>query len=151
MAATVGFNPRARGGRDIYGSTGIVIASSFNPRARGGRDRPLTKYDSVTWLFQSTRPRGARLSLLLMSLGTLCFNPRARGGRDKIQGDLEQQKKQFQSTRPRGARLYNPAEYAIIKLFQSTRPRGARPPRNNNKRWILAGFNPRARGGRDSG
>jgi len=54
----------------------------FNPRARAGRD--LYSSNSIVWyaVFQSTRPRGARR--LQVSGGDTggCFNPRARAGRD---------------------------------------------------------------------
>ncbi len=35
----VGFNPRARGGRDGTTRALTLVIASFNPRARGGRDR----------------------------------------------------------------------------------------------------------------
>jgi len=96
---------------------------SFNPRARAGRD---LFFPIITgfFLFQSTRPRGARPVILIiiwsefvsihapargatridsLILSSARFNPRARAGRDiimlfEIIGYL------FQSTRPRGAR-----------------------------------------------
>ncbi len=43
------------------------VASSFNPRARGGRDCRVACSQSRPQLFQSTRPRGARLMV--------CFPP----------------------------------------------------------------------------
>ena len=122
-------------------------------------------------MFQSTRPRGARLP----SLSACAY----RG--------------KFQSTRPRGARpvfwhshsrayrvsihapargatsgksymgangrvsIHAPARGATeavserqrLSEFQSTRPRGARPTRVSTSRNPM-GFNPRARAGRDS-
>ncbi len=96
----------------------------FNPRAHGGRDAvdaPL----SIMLVFQSTRPRGARLCLgvqggqMTVSIHAPtggatnnyrysdrnnCFNPRAHGGRD-----------------------LNTSRLCGLNLFQSTRPRGARP------------------------
>ena len=77
------FNPRARGGRDSWLRTSCDLGvSCFNPRARGGRDvfchvRPLTSF-----LFQSTRPRGARPGQPGRPRAGRRFNPRARGGRD---------------------------------------------------------------------
>ena len=57
-----GFNPRARVGRDMQYSLEFIVMSSFNPRARVGRD-PSSPYRMLTAiLFQSTRPRGARLT-----------------------------------------------------------------------------------------
>ena len=100
-------------------------------------------------LFQSTRPRGARLvadraireyckvSIHAPAWGAtirskrlqtmrMCFNPRARVGRDRIAA----------------IRLGGLAE------FQSTRPRGARQKPVALYKWLLS-FNPRARVGRD--
>ena len=56
-------------------------------------------------MFQSTRPRGARLTTSAKMFLSLVF----------------------QSTRPRGARLSNRSSTVCLSLFQSTRPRGARP------------------------
>ena len=53
--------------------------------------------------FQSTRPRGARPTVVFMPVFFSCFNPRARGGRD-FQELLKFAGYKFQSTRPRGAR-----------------------------------------------
>ena len=101
--------------------------SRFNPRAREGRDPRLCHFGASLFVFQSTRPRGARpwslppvvdgphvsihapargatAPVAFLMPSTSCFNPRAREGRDG-RGDV---------SRPRGI------------LFQSTRPRGAR-------------------------
>ena len=151
QAADVGFNPRAREGRDgraeragidrrydvsihapARGATRKLAAAHqrprcFNPRAREGRDARM-------W-------RGARRRE--------SFNPRAREGRDTQQTLQEVRARVsihapargatallfsiasscgFQSTRPRGARRYNILTTIINEMFQSTRPRGARPP-----------------------
>ena len=77
-------------------------------------------------MFQSTRPRGARLGKTLGPGSAYVF----------------------QSTCPRGARhaaKYRPDGYP---RFQSTRPRGARLGRFNYGEESLR-FNPRARAGRD--
>ena len=56
----------------------------FNPRAREGRDDKKTLHIAVKSIqFQSTRPRGARLLYDSTADSLLCFNPRAREGRDK--------------------------------------------------------------------
>ncbi len=123
-------------------------------------------------MFQSTRPRGARLYKLL-TLATKrarfnprarggrdgiareqmafqeSFNPRARGGRDYLSFGRDPGPQGFQSTRPRGARR-RPRQWGYrSSLFQSTRPRGARPS-SLKPVGYGTGFNPRARGGRDS-
>jgi len=78
---------------------GITYSRSrFNPRA-------LIEQVYRWVVFQSTRPRGARLT--------------------KYSKRKDQYK--FQSTRPRGARLYIITFCFICYMFQSTRPRGARP------------------------
>ena len=121
-------------------------------------------------LFQSTRPRGARLEphrayhggdrfnpraragrdprYLIALLHGHSFNPRARAGRDRGNYDPADTNGQFQSTRPRGARPGTVGAGGTVDAFQSTRPRGARqhlPPDVT----LCYGFNPRARAGRD--
>ena len=78
----IGFNPRARVGRDRNAVSSVQFQDRFNPRARVGRDLPRFRPRSPLMLFQSTRPRGARLGD-----SAIFFNTQ-----------------EFQSTRPRGAR-----------------------------------------------
>ena len=101
-------------------------------------------------MFQSTRPRGARL--MLSAYWTLArgFNPRARVGRDSWSVFICSVAFCFN---PR-ARVGRDA-YALIwanssSEFQSTRPRGARLLLQLYKNPIQQSFNPRARVGRDS-
>ena len=100
----ISFNPRARVGRDIFSPSVSTGTPSFNPRARVGRDSSAIEHGTIRFLFQSTRPRGAR---------------RSWGGRW-----IDVQR--FQSTRPRGARHIYKGCCGVEILFQSTRPRGAR-------------------------
>ncbi len=82
-AVRAGFNPRARAGRDLFFMSTVSRDSCFNPRARAGRDAcGPCRCAPYSWMFQSTRPRGARLK--------------------RAQERIEQLR--FQSTRPRGAR-----------------------------------------------
>ena len=73
---------RPRGARHQrwFSRTGVL---GFNPRARVGRDTQRFDNGAINGRFQSTRPRGARPS---MSTATRkekrSFNPRARVGRD---------------------------------------------------------------------
>ena len=55
----------------------------FNPRAREGRDSVAPTTPVYLRLFQSTRPRGARLPATNGWMVVTCFNPRAREGRDR--------------------------------------------------------------------
>ena len=166
------FNPRAHGGRDMYGERNMPMMPGFNPRAHGGRDPATCGVTDNVLTFQSTRPRGARQFVRSVLA--------AHGG--------------FQSTRPRGARhppvgmagfpqgvsIHAPTGGAtphplLSQLgmqvsihaptggateaspmdmydsgFQSTRPRGARPALLPLPAPLFC-FNPRAHGGRDGG
>ena len=78
-------------------------------------------------LFQSPRPRGARLAGRRGRCGVRCFNSRAREGRDSQMTTRLSGTSSFQSTRPRGARRPCAAPHGFCRMwFQSTRPRGAR-------------------------
>ncbi len=59
------------------------ILISFNPRARVGRDKIKKAMVKQYGKFQSTRPRGARLTEHRQVSEEAGFNPRARVGRDK--------------------------------------------------------------------
>ena len=113
---------RPRGAR-LLARKPAIKHTSFNPRAHAGRDgqggrssdggrvsiHAPTRGATTVWLllpphlFQSTRPRGARLPLWCQCIGFDGFNPRAHAGRDQTHC-LMNLTKPFQSTRPRGAR-----------------------------------------------
>ncbi len=120
-------------------------------------------------VFQSTRPRGARLQLQDYNTGDQCFNPRARVGRDFLRKMSLTASCSF-NPRARVGRdlsgvavqapcvvsIHAPAWGATIPIdvsnfyrrFQSTRPRGARHLHSVNHDAVDC-FNPRARVGRD--
>ncbi len=99
------FNPRARVGRDFSAHSWSAGFWSFNPRARVGRDTPnVGQVPEKVGMFQSTRPRGARLTASPLPRRYPRFNPRARVGRDAMAAALLGEIVPFQSTRPRGAR-----------------------------------------------
>ena len=81
--------------------------SGFNPRSREGNDwlRALV-IDTNISTFQSTFPRGERLSRIRRGSRVWSFNPRSREGNDGIQGDSTSSGRMFQSTFPRGERPY---------------------------------------------
>ena len=64
----VSFNPRARMGRDETQLNAMIRALRFNPRARMGRDFNELSCICTILLFQPTRPHGARLSVLQLSV-----------------------------------------------------------------------------------
>jgi len=120
-----GFNPRAHAGRDNGLGVSAGLSRRFNPRAHAGRDfaqaasadRGVVSIHAPTrgataiaglllpvFLFQSTRPRGARRQYATPDITDKSFNPRAHAGRDLRQGIRTGEGNVFQSTRPRGAR-----------------------------------------------
>ena len=149
QAESLRFNPRARGGRDGSALPAEPGRAGFNPRARGGRDAQELRVLVRAEKFQSTRPRGARLSLSRYPHTDLCFNPRARGGRDVL---VVHHSKPFTVVSIHapagGATSAGMITTSILLMFQSTRPRGARLCPCTS-RLLLSRFNPRARGGRD--
>ena len=146
------FNPRARAGRDeildsydvehchvsihapARGATEhwtslkrMLPSVSIHAPARGATYCP-TDHVAMLYMFQSTRPRGARRAGRMdSSYSVTGFNPRARAGRDPVEQlyshgnmvsihapargatsmaiDISSRDNVFQSTRPRGARL----------------------------------------------
>ena len=99
----------------------------FNPRTRVGCDNATNATTTITATFQSTHPRGVRLSVYMQGLSRmwfqsthprgvrhdLCgrggtdrtgFNPRTRVGCDFSRIDEGKYRRMFQSTHPRGVR-----------------------------------------------
>ncbi len=76
------FNPRARMGRDAGPPDLKTRHLCFNPRARMGRDADPTFPFKKPFVFQSTRPHGARRGRVSGAARPRRFNPRARMGRD---------------------------------------------------------------------
>ena len=91
----IGFNPRARVGRDCAGVAAPCAQGCFNPRARVGRDIMIFCLIVVLILFQSTRPRGARLNPARLMFLKASFNPRARVGRDAMHNGAGDEKQCF--------------------------------------------------------
>ena len=122
------FNPRAHVGRD-WGREIIdqPVSGCFNPRAHVGRDSQHRLYSSNHYRFQSTRPRGARLPLLLCQCRTVPVSIHAPTW---------------------GATNYYAQAKMLTALFQSTRPRGARRSQARQEASQDC-FNPRAHVGRD--
>ena len=101
--------------------------------------------------FQSTRPRGARLSAgEYPAHGPTCFNPRAREGRDVSPPHSGAGVVLFQSTRPRGARRQWKVDEMESLVFQSTRPRGARRKFLMTSKVIVRFQSTRPRGARQT-
>ena len=84
----ISFNPRTREGCD-GGYTRVRIRRiSFNPRTREGCDPQWWNTTDILRPFQSTHPRGVRLTLMLCLRRTSWpFNPRTREGCDFISSE----------------------------------------------------------------
>ena len=97
------FNSRARKGRD----SGLICGGNARDVSIHAPARGATGI-SNTWrneyLFQFTRPQGARHRGTDFSTTRSCFNSRARKGRDEIHFVHHCQHFLFQFTRPQGAR-----------------------------------------------
>ena len=99
--------------------------------------------------FQFTRPQGARRNWHTHPYHQYCFNSRARKGRD-LDKEYNQWYKQLVSIHApaRGATSCSISQREE-KAFQFTRPQGARRV-HPNPHPTVAGFNSRARKGRDT-
>ena len=121
------FNPRPREGGDVVDLLPILKAAdiSIHAPARGATPRFA---DGMTQLvFQSTPPRGGRLSRLVAIDSTTYFNPRPREGGDS----------------------FSLKHTALLPVFQSTPPRGGRHTAAG-RRAAPRNFNPRPREGGDA-
>ena len=140
------FNPRARAGRDLRevaqylltcvsihaparGATEVVslresmiMFQSTRPRGARLEDRrpPMSEEE-----FQSTRPRGARQGIRAGLSRHPSFNPRARAGRDMLGGSASSIEEVSIHAPARGATDLTRFPFELFR-FQSTRPRGAR-------------------------
>ena len=144
------FNSRAREGRDQYNAKGLVQLERFQfTRPRGARPF-LFFVNTASLLFQFTRPRGARRHVV-HSLFYLerRFNSRAREGRDVAGLAAAVYLTAFQFTRPRGARRV--AQVAVVPVHVSIHaPARGATERSPPVGVAHAGFNSRAREGRDA-
>ncbi len=99
-------------------------------------------------MFQSTRPRGARLSNSWPTFMRVGFNPRARAGRDL------QRARSYISNRVsipapgRGATKQRASEPFFYRF--NPRARAGRDFNHDTHHQAFASFNPRARAGRDT-
>ena len=124
-----GFNPRARAGRDNRPRLRAAERDCFNPRARAGRDQRRIAIALEEQLFQSTRPRGARLLLAQDQRAT---------GRVSIHAPA------------RGATSADCTIYTGVIVSIHAPARGATPVARPSHQ-AEDRFNPRARAGRDRG
>ncbi len=122
----------------------------FNPRARVGRDLRVTITLASRPVFQSTRPRGARLSRLLSPVAgaRVSIHAPAWGATVLVVQGKDTASVSIHAPAWGATGNYNNTSNAGPK-FQSTRPRGARHRGAGDGEAKGACFNPRARVGRD--
>ena len=159
------FNPRAREGRDCEGAIKrSSVCVSIHAPAKGATLSMCCR--SLITLFQSTRPRRARLRPSASRQPPTGFNPRAREGRDSSTTRRGSRRGRF-NPRAREGRdpktnkavaipavsIHAPAKGATIGagsglslgLFQSTRPRRARRLTDDSavRKWLFQSTRPR--------
>ena len=141
------FNPRSREGSDYLCVQEVYIIPCFNPRSREGSDLAVNQPKTAQIVFQSTLPRGERLTLVsftsLVDVSIhapargattftinrqyiiLCFNPRSREGSDSPANHFKTSICVSIHAPARGATNLI-SFYFPSTLFQSTLPRGER-------------------------
>ena len=77
----MGFNPRARDGREGCLSVEVQEFKSFNPRARDGREKSLFCLFGANQVSIHAPVMGAKINKYAKALIS-SFNPRARDGRE---------------------------------------------------------------------
>ena len=146
----IGFNPRARGGRDDDNNmpdNGSLVVSIHAPA--GGATLISCNTGATRGWFQSTRPRGARLHICSFQFQQFCVSIHApAGGATGVRSPVTPPE-MFQSTRPRGARHCSKmpqVQYIVVSIHA---PAGGATLFIIPILALLPCFNPRARGGRD--
>ena len=121
------FNPRTHEGCDCALHFFRLQKKQFQSTHPRGVRLSLSQRLAYLLKFQSTHPRGVRLRLINNELDIfLCFNPRTHEGCDSVMLITSDNLLRFQSTHPRGVRPYLRYNGYHFSKFQSTHPRGVR-------------------------
>ncbi len=140
------FNPRTREGCDGEGLTMKELTLGFNPRTREGCDAKRSQR-LPNYLFQSTHPRGVRLSWYFSISSLDSFNPRTREGCDG-EGYIPEMITVVSIHAPaRGATKFHRQDGNIFRFNPRTREGCDRGRRLFYQ--SIRGFNPRTREGCD--
>ena len=143
------FNSRARMGRDFNPLLNNLQGISFNSRARMGRDRYARELGRGGAWFQFTRPHGARRMVIHITHPDKRFNSRARMGRDLERSAACRLQRDVSIHAPAWGATTTARRRKRPRMFQFTRPHGARRARTSWRRGRHC-FNSRARMGRDA-
>ena len=103
------FNPRSREGSDIFEFRCTYMLTRFQSTLPRGERLTFPSSSTIALPFQSTLPRGERrLSFARLTPINSNFNPRSREGSDRTSVLFYTYCTTFQSTLPRGERRYFP-------------------------------------------
>ena len=127
-----------------------MVILGFNPRARGGRDLCEQHICRITQTFQSTRPRGARRVTAPPRLPASAKfqSTRPRGARPGQRQDLVREVV-VSIHAPAGGATCDCGQLCAIRRVSIHAPAGGATRRSRRARLRSSCFNPRARGGRD--
>ena len=129
----------------------VRLRDSFNSRAREGRDPRPNRQVLSRYLFQLTRPRGARLVHDGKHLFVTEFQlTRPRGARREPDAYIGDGYATFQLTRPRGARHARMRRHDRHARVSTHAPARGATGADMETICAPAGFNSRAREGRDA-
>ena len=104
----------------------FYILLYFNPRSREGSDEKRLRETEEKYQFQSTLPRGERLSVFAPAQQPAYFNPRSREGSDAHHPSVFFHFTHFNPRSREGSDELNAYERIRYLRFQSTLPRGER-------------------------
>ena len=105
----------------------FYILLYFNPRSREGSDEKRLRETEEKYQFQSTLPRGERLSVFAPAQQPAYFNPRSREGSDAHHPSVFFHFTHFNPRSREGSDTTNQSVLHCFRKFQSTLPRGERP------------------------
>ena len=127
----------------------FYILLYFNPRSREGSDEKRLRETEEKYQFQSTLPRGERLSVFAPAQQPAYFNPRSREGSDAHHPSVFFHFTHFNPRSREGSDTTNQSVLHCFRKFQSTLPRGERL---HSPYFEISSynFNPRSREGSDS-
>ena len=94
----------------------FLMPCRFNPRAHVGRDQKISQISKFLSVFQSTRPRGARLANLIETINNYKVSIHAPTWGATFDIVFVEPSPEFQSTRPRGARLQLSATTTTLQV-----------------------------------
>ena len=126
----------------------FYILLYFNPRSREGSDEKRLRETEEKYQFQSTLPRGERLSVFAPAQQPAYFNPRSREGSDAHHPSVFFHFTHFNPRSREGSDTTNQSVLHCFRKFQSTLPRGERL---HSPYFEISSynFNPRSREGSD--